>query len=128
MCGGTEAAIHRVTLGCFAAARALSTAVAGDDSESRQIAMELVNQTGFDPVDAGSLKESWRQQPSTPAYYCDYDAGRMRKALAAAIKGDAPRKRDQLPEHFAKLGHNPSHDEKVAMNRKLNSAVDEQPR
>jgi predicted dinucleotide-binding enzyme len=102
----------------------LAIAVAGDDVRSRQAAMELVNQTGFDPVDAGSLEESWRQQPSTPAYCCDYDADTMRKALAAAIKGDAPRKRDQMPKLFAALGPNPSHDDIVAMNRKLNSVVD----
>ncbi len=101
-------------------------AVAGDDGRSKQTAMELVNQTGFDAVDAVSLEESWRQQPSTPAYCCDYDADTMRKALAAAIKGDAPKKRDQMPELFAKLGPHPSHDDVVAMNRKLNFVVDEQ--
>ena len=104
----------------------LAIAVAGDDVRSKQTAMELVNQTGFDPVDAGSLEESWRQQPSTPAYCCDYDADTMRKALAAAIKGDAPKKRDKIPERFAKLGPNPSHGDVVSMNRKLNSAFDGQ--
>lgn len=39
----------------------LAIAVAGDDVLSKQTTMELVNQTGFDPVDAGSLEESWRQ-------------------------------------------------------------------
>ncbi|WP_277419575.1 beta-ketoacyl synthase N-terminal-like domain-containing protein, partial [Pseudomonas viridiflava] len=33
ICGGTEAAIDRVTLGCFAAARALSTGVADRPQE-----------------------------------------------------------------------------------------------
>jgi len=85
--------------------------------------MKLVNQTGFDPMDAGSLEESWRQQPSTPAYCCDYDADTMRKALAAAIKGIAPKKRDQMPKLFAELGPKPSHQDVVAMNRKLNSVA-----
>lgn len=97
----------------------LAVAVAGDDPRSKQIAMSLVNQAGFDPVDGGSLEESWRQQPSTPAYCCDYDAETMRRALAAAIKGQAAEKRDQMPEHFAKLGASPSHEDTVAMNRSL---------
>ncbi|QUP54608.1 3-hydroxyisobutyrate dehydrogenase [Ralstonia syzygii] len=101
----------------------LAIAVAGDDVRSKQTAMELVNQAGFDPVDAGSLEDSWRQQPSTPSYCCDYDAETMREALAAAIPGVAAMKRDQLPEHFAKLGSNPSHADVVAMNRRVNSAV-----
>lgn len=104
----------------------LAIAVAGDDVRTKQITMELVDQTGFDPVDAGSLEESWRQQPSTPAYCCDFDAETMRKALAAAVKGDAPRKRDQMPEFFAKLGPNPSHADVIAMNRTLSALADEQ--
>ncbi|NVD74070.1 NAD(P)-binding domain-containing protein [Duganella sp. BJB1802] len=67
----------------------LAIAVAGDVAEKKEIAMTLVNHVGFDPVDAGSLEESWRQQPSTPAYCCDYDAETMRAALLAAIKGAA---------------------------------------
>jgi len=101
----------------------LAVAVAGDDLRSREIVMELVNQTGFDPVDAGSLAESWRQQPSTPAYCCDYDADAMRKALAAAAPGIAPRIRDRLPEVFARPGPNPAHADIVAMNRATNVVV-----
>jgi 8-hydroxy-5-deazaflavin:NADPH oxidoreductase len=99
----------------------LAIAVAGDDVRSKQTACELVNQTGFDPVDAGGLEDSWRQQPSTPSYCCDFDADRLRKALAEAVPGVAPKKRDQMPEFFAKLGPNPSHGDVVAMNRRVNS-------
>ncbi|HEY6288768.1 MAG TPA: NAD(P)-binding domain-containing protein [Nitrospiraceae bacterium] len=98
----------------------LAIAVAGDDEKAKQIVMALVNDTGFDTVDAGSIHESWRQQPSTPAYCCDYGIELMRKGLAAAVKGDAPKKRDRIPELFAKLGPNPSHDDIIAMNRSLN--------
>ena len=101
----------------------LAEAVAGDDAKAKQIVMELVNDTGFDPVDAGSLAESWRQQPSTPAYCCDYGMAMMRKGLAAGVKGDAPKKRDRMPELFTKLGSNPSHDDIVGMNRSLNPLV-----
>lgn len=98
----------------------LAVAVAGDDAKSKQIVMALVNDTGFDPVDTGSLDESWRQQPSTPGYCCDYGTEMMRKGLAAAVKGGAPKKRDRMPELFAKLGPNPSHANIIAMNRSLN--------
>ncbi|EOH6276881.1 NADPH-dependent F420 reductase [Burkholderia cenocepacia] len=101
----------------------LAIAVAGDDDEGKQTVMELVNEIGFDPVNAGSLADSWRQQPSTPAYCCDYGAQLMRKGLAAAIKGEAHMKRDQMPELFAKLGPNPSHDDVVAMNRAVNAVA-----
>ncbi len=33
--------------------------------------MTLVDKLGFDLVDAGSIDESWRQQPGTPVYAAD---------------------------------------------------------
>ncbi len=35
--------------------------------------MALVDQLGFDPVDAGGLDQSWRQQPGSPCYITDSD-------------------------------------------------------
>ena len=78
----------------WGAADRLAMPVAGDDVVSKCIAMELVDETGFDPVDGGSLAESWRQQPSTPAYCCDYDAIRTLAGLRAAVKGKADIIRD----------------------------------
>jgi hypothetical protein len=52
--------------------------------------MRLVDELGFDPVDAGSLDESWRQQPGTPCYTKDYDAPRLQAALAAAQRDMVP--------------------------------------
>lgn len=98
----------------------LAVAVAGDDVAQKRTVMGLVDEIGFDPVDGGTLDESWRQQPSTPAYCCDWDAETMRKALAAAVEGEAPRKRAQLPEQFGSLGATPTHTDIVALNRSLN--------
>ncbi|WP_435091643.1 NADPH-dependent F420 reductase [Micromonospora aurantiaca (nom. illeg.)] len=58
--------------------------VAGDDADAKRIVMELVDELGFDPVDAGTLDESWRQQPDTPVYGTDRDADGVREGLAAA--------------------------------------------
>ncbi|WP_329016001.1 NAD(P)-binding domain-containing protein [Micromonospora rifamycinica] len=58
--------------------------VAGDDAEAKQLVMQLVDALGFDPVDAGTLDESWRQQPDTPVYGTDRDAEGVRQGLAEA--------------------------------------------
>jgi hypothetical protein len=58
--------------------------VAGDDRRAKEIVIRLLDQLGFDGVDAGSLDESWRQQPETPVYGTDFDADGVRKALAEA--------------------------------------------
>jgi 8-hydroxy-5-deazaflavin:NADPH oxidoreductase len=60
--------------------------VAGDDAEAKRVVSELVDALGFDPVDAGSLDESWRQEPGTPVYGADADAEGARAALAAATR------------------------------------------
>ncbi|MET7470383.1 NADPH-dependent F420 reductase [Micromonospora sp. NPDC005686] len=58
--------------------------VAGDDADAKRIVMGLVDELGFDPVDAGTLDESWRQQPDTPVYGTDRDADGVREGLATA--------------------------------------------
>jgi 8-hydroxy-5-deazaflavin:NADPH oxidoreductase len=58
--------------------------VAGADGPAKELAFDLVEQLGFDPVDSGTIEESWRQQPGTPVYGKDYDVENTRKALAEA--------------------------------------------
>lgn len=58
--------------------------VAGDDERAKQIVMGLVDELGFDPVDAGGLDESWRQQPGTPVYSTDLNVDGVRSALQDA--------------------------------------------
>ncbi len=64
--------------------------VCGDDSKAKAIVMKLVEELGFDPVDAGSLDDSWRQQPATPVYGPDLNAAGVRRALADAGKRRPP--------------------------------------
>lgn len=58
--------------------------VAGDAPAAKETAMRLVDELGFDAIDAGGLDESWRQQPGTPVYAADHDADGVRRALAEA--------------------------------------------
>ncbi len=58
--------------------------VAGDDDDAKAVVIKLIDELGFDGVDAGGLDESWRQQPGSPAYATDKDAEGLRRALAEA--------------------------------------------
>jgi predicted dinucleotide-binding enzyme len=58
--------------------------VAGDDRRAKETVLRLVDELGFDGVDAGTLDQSWRQQPGTPVYTKDFDAEGVRRALAEA--------------------------------------------
>jgi predicted dinucleotide-binding enzyme len=58
--------------------------IAGEDGPGREVVHGVVEQLGFDPVDAGPISQSWRQQPGTPVYGKDFDADATRRALAEA--------------------------------------------
>lgn len=64
--------------------------VSGDDPRAKQVVMRLVEELGFEAVDAGTLDESWRQQPGSPVYAADLDAAGVRKALGQANKERSP--------------------------------------
>ena len=91
--------------------------VSADSDGARLIVMQLVDDTGFDPFDAGVLAESWRQQPGTPAYCTELNLEELGQALAAAEKDKAPITRDRLMEHFVSLTEAPSLEDTVAINR-----------
>jgi predicted dinucleotide-binding enzyme len=65
----------------------IALAVAGDEPEAKATAMGLIDELGFDPVDGGTIAESWRQQPGTPGYLRDLSADGVRQALADASPG-----------------------------------------
>jgi predicted dinucleotide-binding enzyme len=64
--------------------------VAGDDHRAKGIVISLLNELGFDGVDAGRLDESWRQQPGSPVYGADLDVAGVRRALSKATSERTP--------------------------------------
>ena len=71
--------------------------IAGDDPGAKQAVTAFLDSIGYGAVDAGSLADSWRQQPGMPAYGAPYgpfeqpagtpaSAEAIRTALAAATR------------------------------------------
>jgi len=58
--------------------------VAGNDPGAKATVTRLLDQFGFDAVDAGPLKEGWRIQRDTPGYGPRRTADELRRDLAAA--------------------------------------------
>ncbi|MGW5370624.1 NADPH-dependent F420 reductase [Streptomyces sp. NPDC004009] len=58
--------------------------VAGDDEAAKRTVRDLIDELGFDTVDAGGIDDSWRQQPDTPVYGLRAGAEAVREALAKA--------------------------------------------
>ena len=64
--------------------RRRALAIAGNDQAAKAIVSQLIDEFGFDTVDIGSLKESWRIQRDTPGYGPRRTADELRNDLAAA--------------------------------------------
>jgi predicted dinucleotide-binding enzyme len=58
--------------------------IAGDDAQAKEVVAKLLDQFGFDTVDAGPLREGWRIQRDTPGYGPRRNVDELKRDLAAA--------------------------------------------
>lgn len=97
--------------------------VAADSERERKVGMALVEDTGLDAVDAGTLSQSWQQQPGAPAYCTDLTREEVPAALAAADRARLPKRRDLaiavIQERVGDSTTNPDADYGVRLNRAL---------
>jgi len=100
-------------------ARRIAIPVAADDAHAMAVARGLVDETGFDALDAGDLAHSWHQQPGTPAYCTERTLPELQVALSAADKARAPVDRDALIKEFMETKTPLSHKQIVARNREV---------
>jgi predicted dinucleotide-binding enzyme len=75
--------------------------IAGDDPVAKAEAVRLLDTLGWDAVDVGTLAESWRMQPGTPAFLTPYMANpgapfATRLATDPGRPADAERIQDAL--------------------------------
>jgi predicted dinucleotide-binding enzyme len=78
----------------------IALSVAGDSFDAKATVLRLVDDLGLDPVDGGDLDNSWRQQPGTPAYCRDLEAGALRRALANADRSRIAEYRAEREAHI----------------------------
>jgi predicted dinucleotide-binding enzyme len=64
-------------------------AVFGDDESAKATVEDIVDTFGFDAVDGGPLRESWRIQVGTPGYTVRRTADELRDDLASATRPSA---------------------------------------
>ena len=97
--------------------------VAADNERDCNVAMALVEDTGLDAVKAGTLAESWRQQPGAPCYCTDLTREEIPVALAAAERSRLPKRRElaisAIAERVGDSTTNPDMDYTVRLTRAL---------
>lgn len=80
--------------------------VSGDDNKAVAVIMELVEEIGFDAFNAGSLADSWRQQPGQPAYCTEPSLKQLPGLLSCADRKQGARNRDKARALIEKLPPN----------------------
>lgn len=106
-------------------AERLAAPVAADRKRDRQVTMALVEETGFDAYDAGTIADSWRQQCGSPSYCTEVTIAELPKALASADLARSRRRQDLFFEVYRerfKLGDNPGREFVVQLSRILNAS------
>lgn len=79
--------------------RRIALPISGDDEQVKSLVAKLVNDSGFDTLDTGSLEESWYQQPGSPVYCTDLNLAQLKKNLPNA-KRELLHERRELSVQF----------------------------
>ena len=101
----------------------LAMQIAGDDVKQKEIVMDLIDECGFDSYDVGSLKDSWKMQPGSAGYCCDYTFDELHsvKEKSSQTPESVAQNRAKVMGNFAELtGGDFSHENVIKVNRKYN--------
>jgi len=76
--------------------------ISGDNPKAKEIVARIIDQFGFDSVDAGTIAESWRQQPGSPVYCTNPTKEELQKWLKTVDRSSLVTNRDKgTKAHFA---------------------------
>lgn len=93
--------------------------ISGDNREMLKATASIVDDVGFDAVEAGDLQSSWRQQPGSPVYCTDLGAEDLRRMLPLAVRAKLPELRDAAINSFMGLSPPPTPEQRREIFRRL---------
>ena len=80
----------------------VALAISGDNPKAKKIVAQIIDRFGFDTVDAGTIAESWRQQPGSPIYCTNPTKEELQKWLKNVDRSSLATKREKgMKAHFA---------------------------
>jgi len=82
----------------------IALTVSSDSEDWKKIAYQIIDETGFDSYDAGSITDSWRQQPGSPPYCTDLTSEEMKEAIAKSDKAQTIINREISIHKVGELG------------------------
>ena len=80
----------------------VALAISGDNPKAKEIVAQIIDRFGFDTVDAGTIAESWRQQPGSPVYCTNPTKEELQKWLKNVDRSSLVTNREKgMKAHFA---------------------------
>ena len=72
----------------------LALPISGDNKQAKDLVSTLIDDSGFDCLDYGTLQDSWRQQPGSPVYCTDLNLAQLKKSIVKARRELLPQRRE----------------------------------
>src|SRR5258708_4552123 len=70
--------------------------ISGDDPKAKEIVAQVMDRIGFDSIDAGTIADSWRQQPGSPVYCTNPTKEELQLWLKYVDRSSLPTGREQV--------------------------------
>lgn len=74
--------------------------ISGDDLQEKKTVAKILDAVGFDSVDAGSIAESWRQQPGSAVYITDLSKDELASWLKRCDRKTLQHQRDEIVKKY----------------------------
>src|SRR6201987_2578257 len=78
----------------------VSLPISGDNRKAKEMVAQLLDRIGFDAVDAGTIAESWRQQPGSPAYCINPTKEELQQRLKNVDRSSLVTNREKSSEAY----------------------------
>lgn len=100
----------------------LAVPFTAENEEQAKIVSQLINETGFDSLQAGDLSESYRIQPGQPSYSTSLSLQPLKEALENSHTSfSAAERRNEFMEVMTKLGWPEDVNSMIEISRHLNN-------
>lgn len=93
--------------------------LSGDDLKSKETVSELIRSIGFEPVDIGTIAESWRQEPGAPLYCTDLSKEEVMYWYPKTNRKLLPNRREQLVHLYLTWPNDVTLEEQVKEARRI---------
>ena len=101
--------------------------ISGDNPKAKEVVAQLIDRIGFDPVDAGTIAESWRQQSGSTVYCTNLPKEELQLLLEDVDRSSLASNRVKVWNTFWALPSDADYQTHIKAMRSLHAVFDVNP-